>query len=712
MNVAHILIQHATVQLDKMFTYDCSDCSVQVGQRVEVFFAKQKIIGIVVQLETLTQYPNYELKKINRVLDEEPLLNDELLALGQQMAKESISTRISCYQAMLPPYLKIKDNRREGVKIPYLVFVKEIELKTPKQQLALAYMKELREVEKKSFVREFKSIALKVIQSGAVREELRLKEATLVTEVQQVAPTLTKNQELVIDEIKKSDKISLLHGVTGSGKTEIFLQLAEEVMRNGKEVIVLVPEISLTTQMIQRVRSRFQNEVAIYHSGLSPQEKLEQFQLVKQQNVKIIVGTRSSVFVPFKNIGLIIIDEEHDGSYKQESHPRYHTLDVVKWRANAHVAKVVLASATPSLESYARAKKGVYQLVELKQRINEKLPKIYLVNMQEELRKGCEFGLSTILLKKMEIALSRKEQVILLLNRRGYASQQRCLKCGEVAKCQKCEIPYHYHQSDHSLHCHYCGDEKELPRICEHCGGTQFSFIGLGTQRLCESLKKFFPTEEIIRMDYDTTRIKNAHEILLKKFERQEARILVGTQMIAKGLDFENVTLVGILNADDALQMPTFQASFKTFSLISQAAGRSGRAEKSGEVVIQAFNPNHYSIQDACHHNYIGFFKREMQFRHVANYPPYVYLLSIVLASKEEKYVEDMIQSMKNMIDHSNVTSIGPSKLGKRNDFYRRRILLKSKDSEYLRECGHALLQNFHHAKVRIEINMNPMDVE
>lgn len=712
MNVAHILIQHATVQLDKMFTYDCSDCSVQVGQRVEVYFANQKIVGIVLQLETLIEYPNYELKKINRVLDEEPLLNEELLALGQQMSHESISTRISCYQAMLPPNLKIKDNRKEGVKIPYLVYERDVELKTPKQQLALAYLKELKEVEKKSFVREFKSVAQKVIQSGALREELRLREASVVEVEQQVAYPLTIDQAHALHEIRESEKICLLHGVTGSGKTEVFLQLAQEVMSEGKEIIILVPEISLTTQMIQRVRSRFQNNVAIYHSGLSAQEKLEQFQLVKQGKVKIIVGTRSSVFVPFRNIGLIIMDEEHDQSYKQESSPRYHTLDVVKWRAKNHQAKVLLASATPSLESYARAMKGVYQLVELKKRINEQLPNVQLVNMQEEMRKGCELGLSSVLLQKMELTLEKKEQVILLLNRRGYASQQRCLSCGEVAMCQKCEIPYHYHQSDHSLHCHYCGDEKDLPRRCEHCGGSQFSFIGLGTQRLCETLKKYFPSEEIIRMDYDTTRIKSAHDILLKKFERQEARILVGTQMIAKGLDFENVTLVGILNADDALQMPTFQASFKTFSLLAQAAGRSGRSEKSGEVVIQAYNPNHYSIQDACHHNYIGFFKREMQFRHLANYPPYVYLLSIVVASKEEQRVETMIQAMKSTVERYNVNCIGPSVLGKRNEYYRRRILLKSKDVEYLRECGHALLQNFHHAKVRIEINMNPMDVE
>lgn len=714
MNVAHILIQHATYALDKTFTYQIEGFDVEQGSRVEVSFANQIVVGIVLKIDVLEEPHQYNMKPILRVIDEEPLLNEELFALGNWMAQRFISTRMACYQAMLPPFLKIKEQRKKAVMIPYVVYEQDEVFKTPKQQLAFEYIKAMKEVEKKSFVQEFKSVAKVIMASNAVRIEERMREASLEVVEHQPMQPLTHDQQLAFDAIDQNPGISLLHGVTGSGKTEVFLQLAQKELDAGKEVIILVPEIALTTQMIHRVKGRFGEHVAIYHSQLSAQEKLEQFQLVKQKKVQIIVGTRSCVFMPFTNLGLLIVDEEHDPSYKQENNPRYHTLDIVKQRAIYHQAKVLLASATPSLESYARALKGIYQLVELPNRINDQLPRIHIVNMHDEMRSGGEMGLSRLLLKKMEEAFERNEQVILLLNRRGYASQQRCLNCGHVATCLKCDIPFHYHQSDQSLHCHYCGEEKPLMHHCEKCNSTYFTFIGMGTQRLAERLQVYFPERKIIRMDYDTTRLKNAHRKLLESFERHEADLLIGTQMIAKGLDFPNVTLVGILNADDQLQMPTYQASFKTFTLICQAAGRSGRSEKPGEVIVQAFNPHHYSIIDACSGRYYDFFKKEMNYRHLAGYPPYYYLLSIILSSKDEEMVRTRMKATNEQIKESNMLKkIGPSALGKRNDWFRYRILLKSKDEQVLIQLGHEIMKALSkESKIRVEININPVDVE
>ncbi len=392
----------------------------------------------------------------------------------------------------------------------------------------------------------------------------------------------------------------LIHGVTGSGKTEIYLQTIEAKLKEGKEAIVLVPEISLTPQMVERFKSRFGSEVAVLHSALSSGEKYDEWRKIERKEARVVVGARSAVFAPFENLGIIIIDEEHEASYKQEDNPRYHARDVAIWRATKYQCPVVLGSATPSLESFARAKKGVYTLIELPSRVNDRaMPEVSVVDMREELRKENRTEFSTELLEKIKDRIAKKEQTVLMLNRRGYSSFVMCRDCGYVVECPNCDISLTYHQSSNQMKCHYCGHEERVPQKMSELRGEHIRYFGTGTQKVEESLTKLIPEARVIRMDVDTTRTKGAHEKLLKSFRNHEADILLGTQMIAKGLDFPDITLVGVLNADTMLHLPDFRASERTFQLLTQVSGRAGRHERTGEVIVQSYNPEHYSIEFA-----------------------------------------------------------------------------------------------------------------
>ncbi|MGL5540766.1 MAG: replication restart helicase PriA [Erysipelotrichaceae bacterium] len=715
MIVAQVLIQHATHQLDKTFTYAVDGFCVEVGMRVEVEFRNRRILGMVMALETLEQPPAYSIKSIVDVVDEQAVLPDEFFELGRWMAARTVSPLMACYQAMLPPVLKAKKNNHRIKQVEMLRYVQEVETKSGKQKAALLYLKQVQTIEKKEFIKQFKTSGQALIRMGAAQLYYEEYKAILQNDALHPKQVLREDQQNAYDAIIRYDGVSLLHGVTGSGKTEVFLQLAQAILEQNQQVIVLVPEIALTAQMIERVKGRFGKRVAIYHSHLSAQEKYEQFQLVKQGEVQIVVGTRSAIFMPFERLGLIVVDEEHDGSYKQDVNPRYHAIEVAKWRATRHHAKVVLASATPSIESYARAIKKVYQLVELPTRINETMPRVEVVSMLDELKQGGEYGLSKLLLQRMQETLQRKEQVILLLNRRGYAAQKRCLDCGYIPTCPRCELTLTYHNSDEGLHCHYCDYETPSLHVCPQCQGRHFSFVGVGTQRLVERLQDHFPTHSIMRMDYDTTRGKGAHDALLTRFSNHEADILVGTQMIAKGLDFANVTLVGIVNADDGLHRPSYQAGFQTFSLLVQAAGRSGRGQKAGNVVVQAFAPNQYSIQAAIQANYRRFFQEEMRFRHLASYPPYVYLATLSLSHAQKELVEQEMALLKQKVQApSLVKIIGPSEPIKRNNRYLTRLVLKSKQEDALIATCQKLVEWHVSNKQRasIDVNINPFDVE
>ncbi|GEL75928.1 primosomal protein N' [Tenuibacillus multivorans] len=534
---------------------------------------------------------------------------------------------------------------------------------------------------------------------------------------------LTNLQQQAIDPILDSIESNtyrtfLLHGVTGSGKTEIYLQSIQEVLSKGQEAIVLVPEIALTPQMVSRFKARFGDDVAVLHSGLSAGEKYDEWRKIHRQEVRVVVGARSAIFAPFENLGIIIIDEEHETTYKQEDYPKYHAREVAKQRGTNHQCPVVLGSATPTLESYARALKGVYQLLELTERINDKsMPDVEIVDMRQELHHGNRTMFSDSLTEKINDRIERQEQVVLMLNRRGYSTFVMCRECGETISCEHCDISMTYHQRQHKLKCHYCNDEKPMPNQCPSCESDAIRFFGTGTQKVEEALNFHFPDANVIRMDVDTTNRKGAHEKLLTRFGNHEADILLGTQMIAKGLDFKNVTLVGVLAADSMLHLPDFRASEKSFQLLTQVSGRAGRHELPGEVVIQTYTPEHYSVELASQYDYDAFFRKEMQVRKQFHYPPYYYLALINLSHdnhieviEASKKVAQIISKKTN--DRCQLMGPTPSPMLRIKDRYRYQCMIKYKSREDVEEALRDVLDHFkkqiNQQKLQLTVDFEP----
>lgn len=495
---------------------------------------------------------------------------------------------------------------------------------------------------------------------------------------QAIAPILHTIEE-------KKHEVFLMYGVTGSGKTEVYLQSIDQVLKDGKEAIVLVPEISLTPQMVKRFKGRFGSKVAVLHSGLSAGEKYDEWRKIQRKEVSVVVGARSAVFAPFQNLGIIIIDEEHETSYKQEETPRYHARDVAIYRGEYHGCPVVLGSATPTLESFARAQKGVYQLLTLRKRMNESaLPAVDIIDMREELRNGNRSMFSGLLFEKIQDRLEKGEQIVLLLNKRGHSSFVMCRDCGFVHSCPHCEISLTYHRYNHLLKCHYCGHEQQADVTCPECSSDHIRYFGTGTQKVEEELLKLLPQARVIRMDVDTTGRKGAHERLLNQFGEQKAQILLGTQMIAKGLDFPNVTLVGVLSADTMLHLPDFRSSEKTFQLLTQVSGRAGRHHLPGEVVIQTYTPEHYSIQLASRHDYDGFYQQEMMTRKLHQYPPFYYTALITVSHEELTKVvavtDKIAQFLRQKLSDQTIV-LGPvaSPIARVKDRYRYQCMIKYK---------------------------------
>ncbi|MDD6466608.1 MAG: primosomal protein N' [Erysipelotrichaceae bacterium] len=716
MKLASVWMEHPSIQLNQTFTYMCGDFDVQRGMRVLVPFGNQQVVAFVDHVEeTDLDQHTYEienqihLKMIIKMIDKEPILNEELMELGKWMADQTISNVIQCYQAMLPNQLKPKSTSGSIKKEVFAHYVKECESLTIKQKELLDVCKHQDCLRKDMYAKSV-SITKKLIALGCI--EWVEKEVEFVGEhVHDLEKplSLTSHQQLAFQQIQSlpQDSICLLHGTTGSGKTELYLQLTQQYVQQKQQVLILVPEISLTPQMVKRVVRRFGNQVAIYHSNLSAQEKYEQYQRVRKQEVSIVVGTRSAVFMPFVHLGLIVLDEEHDGSYKQDSAPRYHCRDVAIHRAKYHQAKVILGSATPSLESYARAIKNVYHLVTLDSRVFGDLAKSQIVDMSQEIRRGNDI-LSSVLQQKLTRVLQQKKQAILLLNRRGYTPILRCSNCGHVMKCPHCDVALSYHKDDHRLKCHICGESYLADPVCPSCGQKQWRFLGVGTQRLQEEVQRLFPQARVLRLDADTSMKKGAHERILSAFERQEADILVGTQMISKGLDYPNVTLVGVLQADALLNRSDYRCVEMTFDLLVQASGRSGRGNAEGEVVLQAYDANHYGIQTAAKQDYLSFFHQEMQYRHFGQYPPYTYLISLVVSAKDKVKGYQQAQEMKEWFVQQQVQVLGPSELLKRQDLERYRILLRGKDLEKMKQLVRLWNQKRNHKWI-VSIDVNPL---
>lgn len=514
---------------------------------------------------------------------------------------------------------------------------------------------------------------------------------------------LTNEQQKALEQVIKvydqhNAHTFLLHGITGSGKTEVYLQAIERALNDDKEAIVLVPEISLTPQMTNRFKERFGTLVAVLHSGLSAGEKYDEWRKIKRGEVKVVVGARSAVFAPFTRLGLIILDEEHEGTYKQDDSPRYHARDVAIWRSEFHHCPVILGSATPSLESFARAKKGNYTLLTLLNRPKEQpLPEVTIIDMREQLKNGNRSMFSLELADAIRLRLDKQEQMVLFLNRRGHSSFVLCRDCGTVVECKNCDISMTYHRHQELIKCHYCGEEERVPTICPQCQSEHIRFFGTGTQKVEEEISKLFPEARVLRMDVDTTRKKGSHEKILHQFGEGKADILLGTQMIAKGLDFPNITLVGVLSADTTLHLADFRAAEKTFQLLTQVSGRAGRHDKKGEVIVQTYTSEHYAIQFAQHHDFNSFYNQEMMLRKQYAYPPYTYVALIQVTHEDvlmtAEYAHKAASWLKSQLSNGS-DIIGPtaSSISRVQNRYRYQCLVKYKKEPKLPEIIQQLI--------------------
>lgn len=525
----------------------------------------------------------------------------------------------------------------------------------------------------------------------------------------------------IVASIGQESQTFLLQGVTGSGKTEVYLQVIDRVLKMGKTAIMLVPEISLTPQMTNRFISRFGQQVAILHSGLSDGEKYDEWRKIEAGNAQVVVGARSAIFAPLTNLGVIIIDEEHEATYKQDSNPRYHARDVAKLRADYNRATLVLGSATPSLETRARASRGVYGRLTLNQRANPlaRIPEVEVVDFRDYIGQQEASNFTPVLIEKIREKLARKEQVVLMLNRRGYSSFVMCRDCGSVDQCPNCDISLTLHMDTKTMNCHYCGFQKGIPQTCPNCQSRSIRYYGTGTQKAYDELQELLPEARILRMDVDTTKKKGAHEDLLERFGRGEADILLGTQMIAKGLDFPNVTLVGVLNADMALNLPDFRSSERTFQLLTQVAGRAGRADKEGEVLIQTYNPNHYAIAFAKEQDYEGFYRYEMGIRKNLGYPPYYFTVGLTFSHKSEEFVvkkayETVAFLRQHLTDAIQILGPTPKPIARTHNLYHYQIILKYRHEDRLEEVLNQILdwtQERENQDLRLIIDNEPQNM-
>ena len=531
-------------------------------------------------------------------------------------------------------------------------------------------------------------------------------------------PEQRQARDAVASAIGSHQPPFLLQGITGSGKTEVYLQIIQGALDKGKTAILLVPEISLTPQMTERFIARFGEQVAILHSGLSNGEKYDEWRKVERGDAQVVVGARSAIFAPLKNLGVMIIDEEHEATYKQDSNPRYHAKEVAILRAQYNQAALVLGSATPSLESRARAGKGVYQHLRLTQRANPlaRIPEVQVIDFRDYIGQNETSNFTPPLLEAIQDRLVKKEQVVLMLNRRGYSSFVMCRECGTVDTCPNCDISLTLHMDTKTMNCHYCGFSKDIPQVCPNCKSHSIRYYGTGTQKAYDELAELFPQARILRMDVDTTRKKGSHQALLDQFGRGEADILLGTQMIAKGLDFPNVTLVGVLNADTALNLPDFRSSERTFQLLTQVAGRAGRAEKAGQVLIQSYNPQHYAIRFAKDQDYEGFYAYEMGIRRQLGYPPYYFTIGITLSHKKEEEVVKRAYEVMNILrsglsETSNILGPTPKPIARTHNLYHYQILIKYRLEDELGLTLNqvlALTQERENSELRLSIDHEP----
>ena len=751
--IASVVVDCKTDSVDRTFDYLVPPCfidSIKVGQRVYVPFGPQNLLGIVVGLKEESQHQ--KLKEIYDILDLVPCLNEELIMLAKNMHEYYFSLYITCLLTMIPQALRVKYDKifitddveslpfdvrelfvnnkfiynvkykkylptlqrlikeekvrllnsisdKTNIKEEYYIRLNDIVVAklNPQQQEIVEFLREYNEpILRSELAYKFSQGRIKTLVDKNVLiqykdEVLRHFDEGKVYIDKEII--LSEKQREVYENIKScydSFNTVLLHGITGSGKTEIYLNCIEDIINKGQTAIMLVPEISLTPQIVARFKARFKDNVAVLHSRLSAGEKYDEWRRVIRKEVQIVVGARSAIFAPLENIGIIIIDEEHEASYIQENMPKYDARMIARIRARNNNAVCVLGSATPSIESYYKAENGVYKLLELDERANRKNPPVVkIIDMANEIRTGNYSLFSRELKKQINDRLNKKEQVILLMNRRGYSSFVMCRECSEVIKCPHCDVSLTYHKNDNKLKCHYCGYEMENVTTCPTCRSKKIRFVGGGTQKVVEAINNEFPNARVLRMDMDNTKNKGGHEKIINSFMAEEADILVGTQMVAKGLDFPKVSLVGILNSDLALKYPSYTSPATAYNLFVQVAGRAGRHETEGLVILQAYDTNHYALVNASSGSYKKFYKEELLYRKLASYPPLKKVIEIKVVGKtyEDTYNE-AVKITSYIKGKCNVSVLGPAEdyIVKVNDLYNFKITIKYDNEKLINE--------------------------
>ena len=725
---AEIIINSEALEIDRLFTYKVPYElmeSIGVGFRVNVPFGQRSkpIEGFVFSLLQEDSIKlDYKVKEILKLCDDEAILTAEDIEVIQFLRRKYLCKYIDAVRLMIPVGI-MKGSKNKKKKV--IVINKEVnedELKKESYINLYKFIVNNNGIYTKSEIVNDKEFSLYCLNKLIEKDVLKVEEQVVFRYNTRrydndYNKLLTDEQKDCLNTILNGSKLKyLIKGVTGSGKTEIYIRLVEEMLNQGKSSIVLVPEISLTPQMIERFKGRFGEDVALFHSKLSDGERFDEWYRIKEGKAKLVIGARSALFLPLQNLGLIIIDEEHENTYKSEHNPKYHTREVSEFICELKGCKLILGSATPSIESYYKALKDEYTLIEMHKRVNgKKMPHMQIIDMREELKNKNLSLFSKQLLNELENTLRDKKQVILFLNRRGYSTFISCRSCGYVFKCPECDVSMTYHKNGYLI-CHYCGRAEKSSKVCPECNSKYVKFFGAGTERVELEVKKYFPNAKVLRMDVDTTRHKNAHESIYNSFKSGEADILIGTQMVSKGLDFKNVTLVGVLAADMSLNMPDYRAAERTYQIITQVAGRSGRGEDEGKVIVQSYTPHHYSLKYAKEEDYESLFREEINIRRLMGNPPFGKILLILGSSKyEEKLVKFMYTLEGNLkkLVLEDFTMLGPVPciITKLKDNYRWQIIIKGDfDDEFSEKVKDTLylLNKSVYNEVRVSIDVNP----
>ena len=725
---AEVIINSDAIEIDRPFTYKVTEellDIIEVGHRVKVpFGVKNKpteafVLGLKCEgIENVKK-----IKYISSILDDIPILTRDDLKLVDFLRENYLCKYIDAIRAIPSGLSKGIKNKKKTV----IVFNKELDgmFKDKDNYVKIVDLIKEKdgELTKSEIINDYSlsSYSLnKLIENGYLLAEDRvIYRYNTRSYIEESKNVLNDEQKNAFNKILNSDKKGfLLKGVTGSGKTEVYMNLVGETLKEGKSAIVLVPEISLTPQMIERFKGRFGKDVALFHSKLSQGERFDEWYRIKRGEARLVVGARSAIFLPLDNLGIIIIDEEHENTYKSEQNPKYSTKEVAKFLSEIKGCKYILGSATPSIETYYEALNGKLELVEIKNRVrNRPLPQMEIVDMREELKSRNLSLLSRSLYNEMKETLEKKEQIILFLNRRGFSSFVSCRSCGYVFKCPECDLSMTYHKNGYLI-CHYCGRAQREQKVCPECGSKYVKFFGAGTQRVEEEVKKYFPKARVMRMDVDTTRNKDSHENIYNAFKSGEGDILIGTQMVSKGLDFKNVTLVGVLAADISLNIPDYRSSERTYQIITQVAGRAGRGEKKGKVVIQTYTPNSLSLQYAIENNYNDLYNEEIKVRKIMNYPPFSTIFLINSISKDEGKLKEFMnkvgESLRKLLDsREDIQILGPVPciITKLKDNYRWQIIIKGNLDNNLKLKIKDILYELNKSvynEIRISMDINP----